>query len=84
MKEYRGSNGERRLWYEPSEVDMIMTTELVHAKLIPHADDDDLTIDVEDFIQKYLKLRLDTLIFGHIRMSLSQFFRDRSGPFIYF
>lgn len=59
MKEYRATNGETRLWYEPSEIDTIMVSELVSAKLMPKADTDDLAVDVERFVQSHLKLRLD-------------------------
>ena len=59
MKEYRATNGETRLWYEPSEIDTIMVSELISAKLMPKADTDDLAVDVERFVQSHLKLRLD-------------------------
>ena len=59
MKEYRATNGETRLWYEPSEIDTIMVSELVSAKLLPKADREDLAVDVERFVQAHLKLRLD-------------------------
>ncbi|HNP62451.1 MAG TPA: ImmA/IrrE family metallo-endopeptidase [Woeseiaceae bacterium] len=36
-----------------------MTTELVRAKLLPHAEDDDLTVDIEAFVENHLGLPLD-------------------------
>ena len=59
MKEYKTANGETRLWYAPSEIDTIMVSELVSAKLMPSSDDEDLAIDVEPFAQAHLMVRLD-------------------------
>lgn len=59
MKEYTAANGETRLWYEPSEIEAIVTAELVSARLMPKSDDDDLTVDVERFVESHLNLRLD-------------------------
>lgn len=59
MKEYRAANGETRIWYEPSEIDRIMLRELISSKLMPRADDDDLTVDIEGFVEKHLRLRMD-------------------------
>lgn len=58
MKEYR-VNGETRLWYEPSEIDAIMVSELCSARLLPNADDEDLSVDVERFVESHLGLPLD-------------------------
>lgn len=59
MKEYRGPDGEMRLWYESVEVDTIMTTELVKAKLLPSAKSNDLTVDLEAFVESHLGVPLD-------------------------
>ena len=59
MSPSRATNGEYRLWYEPSEIDTIMVSALVSAKLMPKADAGDLAVNVERFVQSHLKLRLD-------------------------
>lgn len=59
MKEYVAAGGETRLWYEPDEIEMIVVSELVSAKLMPKHDDDDLAVDVENLVESHLSLRLD-------------------------
>ena len=68
MKEYRSANGEMRIWYGPSEIDSIMVRELISSKLMPSKSDEDLTIDVEEFVQRHLRLRMDQYadLSGHI------------------
>ena len=59
MREYRGSDGERRVWYEPSEIDRIMTDELATASLLPDPAREDVSVDVEAFVERHLGLPLD-------------------------
>ena len=59
MKEYRGPNGDRRLWYDPAEIDEIMVDELVRAGLLPDTNQDDLCVDIEGFVETYLRLPFD-------------------------
>ncbi len=59
MKEYRARGGERRIWYEPDEIESIMIDELGRAGLLPKTDQDDLSVDVEAFVENYLRLPFD-------------------------
>ena len=59
MKEYRLRSGERRVWYEKSEIDQIMTDELTKASLLPKASDSDVTVDIESFVEGHLHLPFD-------------------------
>lgn len=57
MRTYRGPEGDERIWFEANEIDQIMEEELHRAGLSPtsHAE----AVDVETFIENYLKAKLD-------------------------
>ena len=59
MKEYRGPSGDRRLWYEPDEIEEIMLDELHRAGLVPNGEQDDASVDIEAFVEKHLGLSFD-------------------------
>jgi hypothetical protein len=59
VREYKGPSGDRRLWYDPGEIDTIMVDELVRARLLPDAQQDDLSVDIEAFVETYLHLPFD-------------------------
>ena len=59
MKEYRGPSGDRRLWYEPGEIEEIMLDELHRAGLVPNGEQDDASVDIEAFVEKHLGLSFD-------------------------
>ena len=59
MKEYQPPGSERRLWYEPSDIDRIMADELEKAGLLPDASNDDVTVDVERLVERHLGLPFD-------------------------
>ena len=58
MNEYVFS-GERRLWYEPDEIEYIMIDELEKAGLLPDVSSDDVTVDVERLVEQHLGLPFD-------------------------
>jgi len=58
MKEYK-SGGERKLWYEDSEIDQIMVDELHKAGLLPNPDSEDVTIDLERLVERHLRFPFD-------------------------
>ncbi len=57
MKDYRSPNGERRLWFEESEIEEIMTHELQQCEMFPSAAIP--LVDVEAFLELHLQVRLD-------------------------
>jgi len=57
MRQYRGANGEERLWFEPSEIERMMTSELQRAGLMPT--EAMPVVDLEAFIERHLKATLD-------------------------
>lgn len=59
MKEYRSPGGERKIWYEKTEIDDIMVDTLEKAGLLPDASSDDLTVDVESLVEQHLGLSFD-------------------------
>ena len=59
MREYRGPGGDRRLWFDPREIDDLMVDELRRADLLPDASRTDLSVDVEAFVESYLGLPFD-------------------------
>ena len=59
MREYRGPSGDRRIWFEPGEIEEIMVDELRRAKLLPDASQRDLSVDIEEFVERYLGLPFD-------------------------
>lgn len=59
MKEYRGPSGDRRLWFDSAEVDEMMVDELQRANLLPDPERADLSVDIEAFVENYLRLPFD-------------------------
>ena len=59
MREYKASNGERRVWYDPHEIEAMMVDKLTQAGLLPRCDQEDLSVDVEKFVELSLGLPLD-------------------------
>ena len=57
MREYRSADGERKLWFDPGEIEGIMEDELHRAGMSPRPDA--LIVDVEGFIEFYLGATLD-------------------------
>jgi len=57
MKEYRGPDGERRIWFEPSEIEYAIEDELERAKLYPTVERP--AVDIEQFLEGYLRAKLD-------------------------
>lgn len=57
MKTYRGADGQQRIWFEKDEIESIMEDELRKAELYPSADPP--IVDLERFIERHLKVRLD-------------------------
>jgi len=57
MKSYRAADGTERLWFEAEEIEAIMEDELHKAGLLPSAEHP--TVNVEDFIELHLKVKLD-------------------------
>ena len=57
MREYRSADGERKLWFDPGEIEGIMEDELHRAGMSPRPDDP--VVDVEGFIEFYLRATLD-------------------------
>jgi hypothetical protein len=56
MKRYKGADGER-LWFEPSEIEHMMETELGKAGLMATADEP--AVDMERFLEGHLGVDLD-------------------------
>ncbi len=59
MREYRAPGRERKLWYEPSEIDQIMVDELDKASLMPDPNSNDVTVDLERLIERHLRFPFD-------------------------
>lgn len=59
MKDYRVPGGERKVWYDPSEIDRIMTDELTSAGLLPDASRENVTVDLDTLIEQHLGLAFD-------------------------
>ena len=57
MKEYRSAGGERRLWFEPSEIEEIMADELRRSGMFP--DSLEPVVDLEAFLEIGLGAKLD-------------------------
>ena len=57
MKEYRSPSGERRLWFEPSEIEEIVADELKGSGMFP--DSLDPVVDLETFLETGLGVKLD-------------------------
>ena len=58
MKEYRSSTGERRLWFEPGEIEDRMSDELRKAGMLAGAESP--AVDLEEFLEFGLRVKLDT------------------------
>jgi hypothetical protein len=48
-----------RLWFDDAEIETIALDELTKANLLPAADATDLSINIERFLERHLKVRLD-------------------------
>jgi hypothetical protein len=59
VREYRGRGGDRRIWYEPAEIEGIAIGELTRYALLPHASNDDVTVDLEGLVETHLKCPFD-------------------------
>ena len=57
MKEYHSAGGERRLWFEPSEIEEIMADELRRSGMFP--DSLEPVVDLEAFLEIGLGAKLD-------------------------
>ena len=57
MKEYRSATGERRLWFEESEIEWMMEDELRRAGLFPRLTDP--AVDLESLLELHLGVKLD-------------------------
>lgn len=57
MRRYRGANGEERLWFEPSEIERMMESELRKAALMPS--ETAPVVKLEAFVERHLKATLD-------------------------
>ena len=57
MREYRSADGERRLWFNPGEIEDIMEHELHEARMFPTSIVP--VVDIESFIEFYLHAPLD-------------------------
>ena len=57
MREYRSADGERRLWFDPGEIESIMEDELHKAGMFPRSIDP--VVDIEAFIEFHLRAALD-------------------------
>ena len=59
MREYRTAAGRHQIFYDPIEIDNIMSGELTKAGLMPVASVKDVAVDVERFVEGYLGVVLD-------------------------
>ena len=57
MREYLSADGEKRLWYDPEEIEGIVEDELRRAKLLPTVSNP--VADLGTFVEGYLKCPLD-------------------------
>jgi hypothetical protein len=57
MKTYRSATGQERIWFEPSEIERIMESELRRASMMPTPTAP--IVDVERFIERHLGAILD-------------------------
>jgi hypothetical protein len=57
MRQYRTPSGEERVFYEPSEIESMMESELRKAKLMPT--ESAPVVQLEPFIERHLKVKLD-------------------------
>ena len=76
MKEYRSAGGERRLWFQPGEIEEIMADELRRADMFP--DGREPVVDLEEFLELGLEVKLD--LYAHLEpdvLGMTDFIRDR-------
>lgn len=57
MRRYRASNGEERLWFDVSEIELMMESELRKASLMPT--ESSPSVKLESFVERHLKATLD-------------------------
>jgi hypothetical protein len=57
MRQYRGPGGDERIWFEPSEIEQMMESELRKASLMPT--EAAPVVKLETFIERHLKATLD-------------------------
>jgi hypothetical protein len=57
MKRFAGRDGDKRLWFEPNEIEEIMEHELAKAHLMPTLPD--CSVDLESFLERHLKVVCD-------------------------
>lgn len=58
MKEFL-CRGERRIWYDAPEIEIIASSELSRAGLLPTPEDMDVSVDIEAFVERHLGIALD-------------------------
>lgn len=80
MKRYRDRTGTECVWYNPGEIEMIMENELTKAKLFPTLDAP--VVDIETFIEGYLKARIDQYAELDARVLGVTEFRAGQPPFV--
>ena len=77
MRQYRGPKGEERLWFEPSEIERMMASELHRAGLMPTAAAP--VVDLEAFVERHLKVTLDQYaVLGASVLGVTEFFEGKS------
>jgi len=77
VKQYRGANGEERLWFDPSEIEQMMASELRKAKLMPT--DEAPVVNLESLLERHLKVQLDQ--YASLEpgvLGLTEFFEGKS------
>jgi hypothetical protein len=57
MRRYRGLGGDERIWFEATEIEQIMTSELRKASMVPGAESP--VVDLERFVERHLGATLD-------------------------
>ena len=57
MRSYRGPSGDERIWFDPLEIEQMMTSELRKAGLTPT--EEAPVVDLEAFIERHLKAKLN-------------------------
>jgi hypothetical protein len=76
MRQYRGAGGEERIWFEPSEIEQMMTSELQRAGLSPT--DAAPVVNLEAFIERHLKATLDQYAdLEPLVLGVTEFFEGR-------
>lgn len=57
MRQYRGPSGDERIWFDPPEIEQMMTSELRKAGLMPT--EASPVVKLEAFIERHLKAKLN-------------------------